>query len=157
MYPKVYYVLEKWIINIFRVFLWQPKQDYGRDVAVILALIIYYSAHYSWRSSVWTRTQSFFRAMSSSQDLDLRLSTLSVGITSSIYKLESDSSAHVPLPRCLRYSVDWLLEVLLWQKIHDKNNTSCLYFLVEVFIKVMKVSVASLEESSALPCVYQRC
>ena len=67
---------------------------------------------------------------------DLRLFVcLCVGITSSVYELESDSSAHIPLP----------LEVLPWQKIHGKNNTSCLYFLVEVFIKV---SVASLEESS---------
>ena len=30
---------------------------------------------------------------------------LCVGITSSIYELESDSIAHVPLPRCLRFSV----------------------------------------------------
>ena len=73
---------------------------------------------------------------------------LCVGITSSIYELESDSSAYIPLPRCLRYLVSW-------QKIHGKNNTSCLYFLVEVFIKVIKVSVASLEESSALSWVYQ--
>ena len=67
----------------------------------------------------------------------MRLSVcLCVGITSSIYKLESDSSAHnIPLP----------LEVLLWQKIHGRNNiiysTSCFYFLMEVFIKVMKVHV----------------
>ena len=72
---------------------------------------------------------------------------LCVGITSSIYELESDTSAHIPLP----------LEVLPWQKIHGKNNTSCLYFLVEVFIKIMKVSVASLEESSVRSCVYQHC
>ena len=78
-----------------------------------------------------------------------RLLRLSVGITSSIYKLESDSITYVPLPHCLRYSVLYLLEVLpwSWQKIHGKNNTSCLYFLVEVFIKAMKVSEASLRKA----------
>ena len=30
---------------------------------------------------------------------------LCVGITSSTYELESDSSAYIPLPRCLRYLV----------------------------------------------------
>ena len=74
--------------------------------------------------------------MYSRPDLDLlnfAFVCLCVGITSSIYEFESDSSACVPLPQCLRYSVILLLE--------------CLYFLVEVFIKAMKVSVDSLEES----------
>ena len=74
--------------------------------------------------------------MYSRPDLDLlnfAFVCLYVGITSSIYEFQSDSTAHVPLPQCLRYSVVLLLE--------------CLYFLVEVFIKAMKVSVDSLEKA----------
>ena len=116
------------------------------------------AAHYSWRSSVLTRAQSFFRAMYSWQDLDFCICLSAL--------LHPYMSSKVTQVRMFHYQKvkHWVSKAAskffldLDRKFTvTKNNTSCLYFLVEVFIKVMKVSVASLEESSALSWVYQCC
>ena len=104
-----------------------------------------------------TRAQSFYRAMYSRPDLDLLifavvclfvcyLSALRYPYMSSkVTKVRILIPIHLALIRWFSFSKFFLDTKFTVRIIHHG-----LYFLVEVFIKAMKVSVASLEESSAL-------
>ena len=125
------------------------QQPLTRFTDLLLSPTILYVA------SVLTRAQSFYRAMYSRPDPDL-LNFAFVCLSVCRHYV-----IHISARKWLKcaYSATTLPSILdrkfILRTIHRVFTFSWKYS--GVFIKVVKVSVASLEESSALSSIYQRC